>query len=577
MPIDTAEKRRSAGGVPFLPLGPGVTPNASKDQEWRQQAAWSYSGILAESEVEPGGTTPVGAPRWPITLHMYESRGGALIYTFPDPVGLVATDNEHGYESLTGSQKMQQAKAFWLYDLAPAKWMELVCGSTPVWEGRLEGRALTRDGFGFTALGAMRALSDAPYMGLWSTKSYVGIRQITEDQIPDYNPHLWAMDNNNRIYIEANPNNTYLSNADIGGQVYYSPYNGEELIQEFSFDYDIGLPTDWEVRILLTSEVFATLTTEWTFTSAGTPATGSVVVTPTALNADRLLIVDVRNNTGAPVTGAVGYAKISDVRIKGTTSDALYADEIVKGMVDFIQSNFGFTFNPNQLSSSYALIQSPGVDLDQEVYDEDTTPAEILNHLVEKGDDQDPPRKWEWGVWEDQLLFFRPRGDAALHWYVDADDLTIDSTLDSLYNHAVGVYQDTNGRTIRTSLDSNGGDSYLRYGIRRRAAVPERTTSLVKAEFARDTFVDAHKDLAPRASLTIRQLYGAAGERYPLWCLRSGDIVTMRNLPPTLSVDIDKIRTFRVVRKSWDVDSNVLTVTPEFPLPDLALQVAGLG
>jgi hypothetical protein len=46
--IDTAEKRKSAAGVPFLPLGPGVTPNSAKDQEWRQESAWSYSGILAK-------------------------------------------------------------------------------------------------------------------------------------------------------------------------------------------------------------------------------------------------------------------------------------------------------------------------------------------------------------------------------------------------------------------------------------------------------------------------------------------------------------------------------------------------
>ena len=49
MAIDTAEKRRSAGGVHYLPLGPGVTPNVSKDSEWRQQAGWGYSGIPAAS------------------------------------------------------------------------------------------------------------------------------------------------------------------------------------------------------------------------------------------------------------------------------------------------------------------------------------------------------------------------------------------------------------------------------------------------------------------------------------------------------------------------------------------------
>jgi hypothetical protein len=42
--IDTAEKRRSAGGVGFWVVGPGVTPNAAKDVEWRQESGWGYAG-----------------------------------------------------------------------------------------------------------------------------------------------------------------------------------------------------------------------------------------------------------------------------------------------------------------------------------------------------------------------------------------------------------------------------------------------------------------------------------------------------------------------------------------------------
>lgn len=58
MAIDTAAKRRSAAGVPFLPLGPGVTPDASKPVAWRQQSAWGYSGIeTTETEVVRGPIT----------------------------------------------------------------------------------------------------------------------------------------------------------------------------------------------------------------------------------------------------------------------------------------------------------------------------------------------------------------------------------------------------------------------------------------------------------------------------------------------------------------------------------------
>lgn len=45
MAIDTREKRQSIAGVPTAFVGPNVTPNASKDTEWKQQVAWNYSGI----------------------------------------------------------------------------------------------------------------------------------------------------------------------------------------------------------------------------------------------------------------------------------------------------------------------------------------------------------------------------------------------------------------------------------------------------------------------------------------------------------------------------------------------------
>src|SRR5687767_15295032 len=57
MAIDTAEKRKSISGIPFLI--PGVTPNASKDQEWRQESGWSYSGILAGSGADISTYPPI--------------------------------------------------------------------------------------------------------------------------------------------------------------------------------------------------------------------------------------------------------------------------------------------------------------------------------------------------------------------------------------------------------------------------------------------------------------------------------------------------------------------------------------
>ena len=45
MAVDTAEKRKAVAGIPYWPLSPGVTPNASPGAEWRYEVAWSYGGL----------------------------------------------------------------------------------------------------------------------------------------------------------------------------------------------------------------------------------------------------------------------------------------------------------------------------------------------------------------------------------------------------------------------------------------------------------------------------------------------------------------------------------------------------
>ncbi len=73
MAIDTAEKRKSISGVGGPPLIPGVTPNSDKDQEWRQEAGWGYSGIEAWEGIA--------------LYKIYRSPGGANDYTLQGSMG----------------------------------------------------------------------------------------------------------------------------------------------------------------------------------------------------------------------------------------------------------------------------------------------------------------------------------------------------------------------------------------------------------------------------------------------------------------------------------------------------------
>jgi hypothetical protein len=47
MAIDNREKRQSTVGINRVG-GPSVTPTLGKDQEWRQEVGYGYSGILAD-------------------------------------------------------------------------------------------------------------------------------------------------------------------------------------------------------------------------------------------------------------------------------------------------------------------------------------------------------------------------------------------------------------------------------------------------------------------------------------------------------------------------------------------------
>jgi sulfur carrier protein ThiS len=82
------------------------------------------------------------------------------------------------------------------------------------------------------------------------------------------------------------------------------------------------------------------------------------------------------------------------------------------------------------------------------------------------------------------------------------------------------------------------------------------------------------KDPIPRARLTIDAVFDQNGARWPLTAVRANDIIVIRNLPPTLSTTIDRIRILRAIRTELDVFSGVLTIEPESPLPSLAALLA---
>lgn len=324
-----------------------------------------------------------------------------------------------------------------------------------------------------------------------------------------------------------------------------------------------------------TNRVNTTLTVTRTNGAAVTCTVGStarmyvgmqLVIGSGGANSEMITVLSVPTTTtftANVVNAGAGYAI-------GTTVQGfvVYADEIAKDLVSTVAA-----LNSNQISPSTIHIQSPALDLTDEVY-QDKTPANILTYLASRGDTQQ--RAWEVGVGRGQVLYFRPQFSASRAWFVDATDLNLARTLNNLFNSAYALYEDANGRALRTANGSNAA-SIARYALTRRTAVPASTTSATLAATQRDTFITNNNNPPPRATVRFDAVYDAQGARWTLFLVRSGDTITVRNVPPSISSSYDKVRTFRVTHTTYDLMAGTLHVEPDMAPPTVASMIVKQG
>lgn len=287
------------------------------------------------------------------------------------------------------------------------------------------------------------------------------------------------------------------------------------------------------------------------FIAAAPPAAGESVIVKQILSSTQFV---------ADFTAAAGI---------GTTVQAfvIYADEIVDDLISAVS-----TLNPTQLLPDTTQVTSPALDLFDETF-LDQTPTTILDRLIGLGDNSVPPAQWEWGVTGARSLYYRVAGAVSLTWYVDITALDVQRSLEQLSNSAYAVYSDPNGRQLRGAV-STDSTSVGQRGVTRRVAVASDTTSLTQANVLRDATLADKADPAPRFGLTFSAVYNSLGGRVPLWLPRAGDTIVIRNLPPTISTQIDQIRTFRIARTTCDLIARTLTVEPLVPLPSVAALIA---
>jgi len=506
-----------------------------------------------------------------LTLQVYDGVDkGTLLADFTASIiparggrGMQFATNKHGHESLSVPLiPMPIDDAFQVYDWpgTPHVVVSDDAGSV-VWEGRLEDIAIVPGGVRLGALGYWRALTDVPYTALWSKTGSGGWRALTEADQTNRKPEKFNIDNNNRVFLSLKKNQTYGPSL-LGGLVYLLPHNSERDLVEITYTYDVTLPTDWRMTIRSHTEGFGTTSTDRTITGDGTSQTGTETI---SLAANKQVVsMQVDNNTGGPYTNTnedhAWYVKLTGIRIL-TQSTQVLASDIAASLATYVNG-----INSDQLSSSSALIEATTTDLEDELY-EDDLPADILDDLALL-------HGYEAGVWENQILHFREKNTKNRSWYIDVTGIiSLERSIEELRNSAYALYRDAGGRVLRTAVSSTQS-SIDRYSLTRRGLVQVQTTNSTQAETHRDTFLSDRDTLAIRADIEFDRIYDSGGTENPLYMIRAGDKVTMRNLPPSAGTSIDNIRTFLVGRTEYDVETNELALEPENPTPSLVTLVA---
>lgn len=474
------------------------------------------------------------------------------------------SSNEHGNEAFTCFVPMSLIDAFRFYDLVLGRHLVVSNGIDRPFSGRIEDRAIVPGGLEITALGYWACFTDAPYTGLWSKLTTADFEPVTDSNLSDRSPERYAMDNNNRLYIALREGEGYGPADHIGEFTWAAPHNGEGGIGYIGYSYDVTLPADWEFRILAANYDFSGVTVINTLTATGSNQTGSGghVISPAA---DRILI-QARNNSESKSTpaGETGtwYVKLTNFGLQ-VSSSLISANLIAAGLLAYIAP-----IN-NQLSTSTALIESAGAALGNDEIYEDQYPADILIDLASRADNQVPPRRWEVGVDNNRMFYFRPRGAAAKTWYTDIVDVTLQGSLDGLANEVYAVYKDVSGRVLRTAVASNAESITSHNGITKRAIISSDTVNPTRAERDRDLALSENAQPLPRLEVVTSGLYTAEGAIVPLWQAQPGDLVVIRNLPPIYSPIVDKIRKFYVSSIQYDMDADQIAISPSLELPTL--------
>lgn len=480
------------------------------------------------------------------------------------------TTGPHGLEALSGFLPLRSPVSDAIFGAITNPLLYLNAGAAIIWKGRLEDLSHERNGLRWAAYGPFRWFSDYLYNYIWSTQDLSGVTSCTIDMGSVYDDAKFVLDKNNRIFIGLKKNETYASggSSEIGAQVFYDNHVMGGLIKRVEFDYDVVMPSsNWVARIRSYTEGFIGGTTEWSRTSSGS---GSAVVTLT--NERSLIVFEFYNNTGSGVnfTGESGsdYAKFTNLRFKLVDQATITASDVAKGILGFLDF-----VTVDRISGSEALIEATTEDLIEASW-ADTYMDDVLRDLAATNDAAADPVQYDVGMWNDNL-HFRPKGTESITWLAEVNKRSYNRSLAAMRNNVYALYRSESGNRILRTTAQNDTASIDRWDIIRQDHVRENTTDPAQAADNRDMYLKESAEPPLRVAFDIDRIYlPGGGGPVPLWMVRAGDKIIIRDgvrVPAVIGEDFYQVT---LARTALDLDKMKLSVTPEAGSLTLAMGMA---
>ena len=229
------------------------------------------------------------------------------------------------------------------------------------------------------------------------------------------------------------------------------------------------------------------------------------------------------------------------------------------------------------IAANYTNLQDTALDIAPQTFNDYEKCGQVIDAVLKLGDNQTPPRKWYFAVWEARVPYLFPRVTDEVDWEMELRDvaaggLTLSRSARNLWNRVIALYSaidPTEGPGARKATAwAEDTDSSGIYGDRE-YVLSLAGMSDAGADAARDAALEDMKE--PSQYTTARfsgWAWDAGKRRRPLYMIRAGDVLRIRDLVPEEAMfstpKLDSLRTFFLLETEYDVDRNTLCVMPDF-------------